>query len=364
MATAVLPQTRFYRPELDALRFFAFFAVFISHVFPQTADGYTTHHLPRVAAELISSAVTAGTFGVPLFFLLSAFLITSLLLREKEQTGTLRVGDFYLRRILRIWPLYFFFLAIAAALALPHDAKFLLGCVFLSGNWMIVLYAPPATAAGILWSISVEEQFYLLWPLAARKLSREGLAYLAIGFIALANVARLLVCHMRVIKVWTNTFVHLDSIAFGILCALFLSKPLDLKLWRVPLFLLGLALWITCGHFRYSGSPLYVTVGFPIMAFGALLLFLSVYGIPLKEGVLSYLGKISYGLYVWHAIVVTRLWHWNHVSKGKITVMSFALRAVCGLLLTVGIAALSYRVLEAPFLRMKKRFTWIESRPV
>src|ERR1700726_4382855 len=138
MATAVLPQTRFYRPELDALRFFAFFSVFICHVFPQTADGYTKHHVPRVAAELISSAVTAGTFGVSLFFPLSAFLISSLLLREKEQTGTLKVRSFYIRRILRIWPLYFVFLAIAAALALPHDAKFLLGCVFLSGNWMVV----------------------------------------------------------------------------------------------------------------------------------------------------------------------------------------------------------------------------------
>src|ERR1700756_2077047 len=114
MATAVLRQTRFYRPELDALRFFAFSAVFVDHMrLPQTED-YIAHHAPPMAAELINSALSAGIFGVPLFFLLSAFLITSLLLREKEETGTLRVRAFYLRRILRVWPLYFVFLAIAA----------------------------------------------------------------------------------------------------------------------------------------------------------------------------------------------------------------------------------------------------------
>jgi peptidoglycan/LPS O-acetylase OafA/YrhL len=362
MATAVLRKTHFYRPELDALRFFAFFAVFVAHVLPPTAEGYTNHHVPRVVAELISSAVSAGIFGVPLFFLLSAFLIASLLLREKEQTGTLEVRAFYARRILRIWPLYFVFLAIAAAISLPHAAKFLLGCVFLSGNWMYVVYGPPATVAGPLWSVSVEEQFYLLWPMAARKLSRDGLAYLAIGLIAVANIARLLLCHTWEVKVWPNTFAHLDSIALGILCALFMSKPLDLKFWRVPLFLLGIALWMTCGHFRYSGSPLYITVGYPAMSLGALLLFLSVYGVPLKEGVLSYLGKISYGLYVWHALVLALLW--DYVFKGKITAVTFVLHAVGGLLLTVGIAALSYRFLEAPFLQMKRRFTWVESRPV
>jgi len=362
MATAVLRKTHFYRPELDALRFFAFFAVFVAHTLPPEMEGYAAHPAPRMAAELIRSALAAGKFGVPLFFLLSAFLITSLLLREKEQTGTLEVRSFYLRRILRIWPLYFFFLAIAAAIPLPNPTKFFIGALFLSGNWVIVAYGPVSTVAMHLWSVSVEEQFYLLWPLAARKFSRQGMAYLAIGLIAVANVAHLLLCHSANWKIWFNTFAHLDSIAFGILCGLFISKPLDLKLWRVPLFLLGLALWITCGHFRHAGGPLYVTLGYPGIALGALLLFLSVYGIPLKEGILSYLGKISYGLYVWHGLVLATLWH--YVFKGKITALSFALHVISSLLLTIGIAALSYRFLEAPFLRMKKRFTWIESRPV
>jgi peptidoglycan/LPS O-acetylase OafA/YrhL len=263
---------------------------------------------------------------------------------------------------LRIWPLYFVFLAIAAVMPLPNATKFFIGALFLSANWVIVAFGPAATVAAHLWSVSVEEQFYLLWPLAAKKLSRQGMAYLAIGLIAVANVARLLLCRMSQDRVWPNTFAHLDSIAFGILCALFISKPLDVKLWRVPLFLLGLALWITCSHFRPSGSPLYVTLGYPGIALGALLLFLSVYGIQLKEGVLSYLGKISYGLYVWHGLVLASLWH--YVFKGKITALSFALHVISSLLLTIGIAALSYRFLEAPFLRMKKRFTWIESRPV
>ena len=100
-----LPRRRFYQPELDCLRFFAFFAVFIFHTFPHEADYYSARHIPFAA--LIASVSRAGSFGVDLFFLLSAYLISQLLLREKEAFGHVSLKAFYLRRILRIWPLYF-----------------------------------------------------------------------------------------------------------------------------------------------------------------------------------------------------------------------------------------------------------------
>src|SRR5271163_828203 len=102
---------RFYRPELDCLRFFAFFAVFVFHSPGGDAAYYAARHVPH--PELVAGAISGGRFGVDLFFLLSAYLITELLLREQERFGKLDVRKFYARRILRIWPLYFLGILIA-----------------------------------------------------------------------------------------------------------------------------------------------------------------------------------------------------------------------------------------------------------
>jgi peptidoglycan/LPS O-acetylase OafA/YrhL len=96
---------RYYRPELDCLRFFAFFAVFTFHSPGGDAAYFSARHIPLAA--LVASVTSAGRFGVDLFFLLSAYLITELLLREQNLFGRLDLRSFYVRRILRIWPLYF-----------------------------------------------------------------------------------------------------------------------------------------------------------------------------------------------------------------------------------------------------------------
>ena len=108
-----------YRPELDVLRFFAFLAVFLFH-FSRPVDTYVEHGVPRLVATVVNSLMQGGVFGVDLFFVLSAYLITDLLLREKEKFGELNVKSFYLRRILRIWPLYYFYIGLAL---LPALAK-------------------------------------------------------------------------------------------------------------------------------------------------------------------------------------------------------------------------------------------------
>ena len=105
---------RFYRPELDVLRFFAFLGVFIFHAAPRTMDFYDRAGYPHWLSSLLIPTFGAGAYGVDLFFALSAYLITSLLLRERAATGALDLRGFYLRRILRIWPLYLAFVAFAA----------------------------------------------------------------------------------------------------------------------------------------------------------------------------------------------------------------------------------------------------------
>jgi peptidoglycan/LPS O-acetylase OafA/YrhL len=167
---------RFYRPELDALRFFAFLGVFIFHAAPRTMDFYSAAGAPRWLGNLLISICGAGAYGVDLFFALSAYLITSLLLRERTATGALDLRGFYLRRILRIWPLYLAFVTFAAlaALVIPEQRlpwHYVVGYCLLAGNWSYVLYGLPASFAIPLWTVSIEEQFYLAWPLAIRRAS-------------------------------------------------------------------------------------------------------------------------------------------------------------------------------------------------
>src|SRR5215471_1369228 len=167
------PAPRFYKPELDVLRFFAFLFVFFHHTTPNEAPDYAAYLRPDLA-DWPASVARAGALGVDLFFALSSYLITELLLRESELSGTLDVKSFYTRRILRIWPLYFFFLAVSAFVT-PRiiagdqlSVPYLLLFVFLLGNWACALRGFPSSTAAPLWSVSMEEQFYLAWPLILR----------------------------------------------------------------------------------------------------------------------------------------------------------------------------------------------------
>src|SRR5262245_41344043 len=109
--------TRFYSPELDVLRFFAFFGVFVFHAAPRNTEFYAGAGFPSWLSTFLISTFGAGAYGVDLFFALSAYLITSLLLRERSATGNLDLRGFYIRRILRIWPLYLGFVAFATIAA-------------------------------------------------------------------------------------------------------------------------------------------------------------------------------------------------------------------------------------------------------
>jgi hypothetical protein len=146
---AAVKKASFYRPELDCLRFFAFFAVFIHHSLPSTADFYRTYNLPAVLANV----PYAGAWGVDLFFCLSAYLITELLLREKDVIGYLNVRAFYVRRMLRIWPLYFAFVLFAFGITfVDHSQEFsatnLAMFLMLAGNWAAAILSKGRVSIG------------------------------------------------------------------------------------------------------------------------------------------------------------------------------------------------------------------------
>ncbi len=220
---------RFHRPELDRLRFAAFFLVFLHHTMPGSTAGYADAGLPQIVAQGLAAFARAGGFGVDLFFALSAYLITELLLRERAHTGTVSVRKFYIRRMLRIWPLYFLALLVLAPAMrwiVPGDAMpggHLMGYLLLSGNWASAYWGYPASSFALLWSVSIEEQFYLLWPWLTKRFAGR-LTALAAMMLALAWGTRVLTAAGGVEHpgVWCNTLARLDPIAGGALLAYWL----------------------------------------------------------------------------------------------------------------------------------------------
>jgi len=357
-ALPVTRKTFFYRPELDCLRFFAFMAVFVHHSVPKTADFYESHHLPTFLANVFY----AGGFGVDLFFCLSAYLITELLLREKDQAGHLNVKAFYIRRMLRIWPLYFAFVLFAygASFIDPSQhfstaqlAMFLL----LSGNWAAAAQTIQSFVAP-LWSVSIEEQFYLLWPLAVRRTSRKqmlGMCFLMIGisFAWRAVIqARLAYPHEMI---WNSTFSHLDSISYGIILSVVGVRERTPMWMRAGLMLFGLSAWVFAASIRERGDFMMAFV-----AFGSVAILKSAVGLKLNNRLLVRLGIVSYGLYVYHEFFLNGF---NRILPNTHG-WGFVLWWVLSLTSTMMAALASYRWLESPFLKLKERFSVVKSRPV
>jgi peptidoglycan/LPS O-acetylase OafA/YrhL len=190
-------EARFYRPELDALRFFAFLCVFFFHRVDYLPIDRTQHPLLWGMSE-------AGAFGVPVFFLLSSFLIVELLLRERAATGSVHIKSFYARRILRIWPLYF-----AACYGLiilgrflpnvgPKDPRAWLAFTFFAGNWYILRHGWIASAFDPLWSIAIEEQFYITVPCWGLQHTAGMLAMLDLPAASLSPVGTVLVLALTI----------------------------------------------------------------------------------------------------------------------------------------------------------------------
>ena len=177
---------RFYQPELDGLRFYAFLGVFVGHTLPFDDLFYQRLHLPL--PWIWGAAVRAGGAGVDLFFALSAYLITSLLLRERRETGNLSLRLFYIRRTLRIWPLYFLVVVLGIVFADTggeHETRwfyyqrlpwyYVLGYVLFVGNWIYAIFGVAQSICAPLWTVSIEEQFYLLWPALMKRLHHRGM---------------------------------------------------------------------------------------------------------------------------------------------------------------------------------------------
>lgn len=345
---------RFYRPELDALRFFAFLAVLV-------------HHGPG-APGLSGIVRDAGGFGLSLFFLLSAYLITELLVREREQSGTIAWKLFFVRRVLRIWPLYFAAIA-AGALISKVDRTAIAAMLVFVANWI------PGDAGRLLaplWSISIEEQFYLIWPPIV-KIGGEALALaMAVGFVIMAG-SWLCLFEYRGWKLWYDTPVAFLFFAAGAILALATrGKPTPAMrkgdrgfLLAAGLLLLAVAAEMGIGTAEVTGlSRGSLLMGYGAAAAGCSAIFAATLGLRNVPGVLIYGGRISYGLYVFHSGML-ELARWVTAPLRLAHFSALNMDAVDGvaLVLSFGAAHFSYRYFERPFLVLKERFEVVKSRP-
>ncbi len=250
----VTPKDRFYRPELDLLRFFAFLMVFLHHALP----GFELkHHTGRLAFLFRFETLVKEScgFGVCLFFLLSAYLITELLEREKARTGNIHVRSFYIRRILRIWPLYFSFLFGGVVLGILVSAYRIetgriLAFLLLSGNWYVAAVSCGASPIAPLWSISLEEQFYVAWPWVAKIGGRNSILALSGVLLPISWLTLFVLSHSNPHgdrAIWVNSLVQFQFFAAGALIALSLNGRIPrLKTGvRIGALVAGFVAWLT-----------------------------------------------------------------------------------------------------------------------
>jgi peptidoglycan/LPS O-acetylase OafA/YrhL len=358
--------SRFYLPELDGLRFFAFLCVFLSHIaaFSNGAN--------QAKPAIIQIFNMMGRFGVDLFFALSAYLLTALMIREKERFGKIDLRAFYIRRGLRIWPLYFTWIVVLILTRRwwsDYSLGFFVPWLLFAGNFQASLVAINSLVVLPLWSISVEEQFYLIWPLLVRNLTRRGLVVAGTSIWIMTGFARfeLLLHGFTPHQIWFTGFARLGAMAAGILIAALMRRPVQSGRWMLVGF--GVLCWAEAGmcHLLLSrpegfAAPMW---GFSVAAVGSVAFLVATIGVKpgaiITSPALVYLGRISYGLYVFHGAALVLATHIVPASSNAVFWPEFGIVAFA---MTLALAAASYRWLESGFLRMKKRYEVIQSAPV
>ena len=330
---------------LDGLRGLAVLSVFIFH----SVGVFITPGGP---------VAYMGWLGVDLFFVLSGFLITSILLRARDAENYYRV--FYARRALRILPLYY--LVLSLSLLTTHDHYSLRAQI-----WFWLNLSNLATAFNPMlipwlshyWSLAVEEQFYLVWPALVRRVSPASLFNLCLFVILSLLVVRNIPAVENLSQHWDNLLYRLtpfrvDTVCGGALLAIAVHRWGDIEKLRTPLRMTCLAssalfLWLIhlnlLSRFGYTAVVAGFTslVGLALCP-GPLSRFLSMRALTIT-------GRYSYCIYLIHPILIL---HANHFLPRRLTVGSVVVLVCVEFVIVFGVAALSYRFIEAPILSLRR----------
>jgi peptidoglycan/LPS O-acetylase OafA/YrhL len=368
---------REYMPQLDSLRFFAVLAVLIAH-------DAQPERLPW-----IFGALPWGALGVRLFFVLSGFLITGILLDCRDladatsQNRLVFIQRFYIRRFLRIFPIYYLVLAVVLAVNLYPAREIWIWLVTYTSNIYISVYGRWIGSLGHFWTLAVEEQFYIFWPWLVLFAPRKWLIPTLSLAIVLAPLYRFFAVTVFPADFfagnWTKatfTFSCLDSLAGGSLLAV-LSQSISGRemiprvLNRLALPMGSLAFLAVFGLYYYKIeatayyilSDLFCTLVFCWLVSTASRGFKGVLGRLLEFNLLTYLGKITYGIYVYHNFVPGLL---SPILKqfGTEYRTTSLLHFMLALVVTLAMASLSWSLIEQPINNLKRHFKYRAGRTI
>lgn len=391
-----------YFKGLDSLRFFAALAVFFTHVeLIKKFTGFGSHWIDpeeRITKFTVFQSVMSkeidplspliaysSALGVVFFFVLSGFLITFLLLKEKEQNNSIAIKKFYLRRALRIWPLYylifilgFFVLPYFDFFAVPGQDNFfqqnfwgnlLLYACFMP-NLAFAIYTTAVPNIGQSWSIGVEEQFYLLWPLLIRKSKNvlKSILWIAGTIITLKGLILLSAPFVKIESlIVLKKFLamsKLECMALGGLGAYFLFHKKEQLLHIIYKPLSQILSVIMIPILIYFIPTALEDILHLLFSISFLVIILNVAGnekslLKFENRVLQYLGRISYGFYMFHVMCIVFTIHTLDKYIGlnnDITTPQHILLYGISFLLTVAVSSLSYHIFEMAFIRLKDKY--------
>jgi peptidoglycan/LPS O-acetylase OafA/YrhL len=356
-------------PALDGIRGIAILLVFFYHF-----NG--SHKSANLVVRTWTGLADTGWVGVDLFFVLSGFLITGILFDTAHERA--KVKNFYARRSLRIFPLYYgvllVFLLLTPVLQLHWKPGHLLYFVYLSNMMPILtpgLQSPgPGMMAGHLWSLAVEEQFYLIWPfivwhIGKRKKLLQVCLLIMLGTLILRVI--LVCCGVGFGYIFPLLPTRIDSLVCGGAAALLARGPAPSRLPVRPVLVVSgvLTLGVFLGmSFTSFATQILATVGYTVIAiFFAGLVFCAQQGRGLIARIgslrsLRFFGRYSYGLYMYHGFLFPYLISFVHPIQRFLgsEILGGMIVVIVSLGMTLGIAMLSYNFFEAPILKLKKRF--------
>lgn len=372
-----LNNDRVHFMNLDFLRFLAAYMIVILHSFTAWQANYGNPTWMEAKdgnlsffGLLLNRGVNNLGFGVDIFFLISGFLITYLLLAERERTGGVDVFKFYVRRAFRIWPLYFLLLLGAPLMAFFFNEKmpeFAYHFAFL-GNFETIKNHTINPITTHLWSICVEEHFYLICPVILAFIPTKKLpqAFLIIIFASILFRYNIYDHPNSSSHLYLNTLSRIDTLALGCLFGylvyfkkLQFNDPLPVRLIVYSIFLLMLF----TENFKSVHSPFdaalkkYLFLMPAAYWLGNFIFNAGAVMVPRKENFFHLLGKASYGLYMFNPVLISVMLKYFH----KYDFQNFIVYTVLVNGILLGITLLSYHYFEMPFLRLKEKFSVIPS---
>lgn len=357
---------RLYYTKLDSLRFFAFLLVIWQHVFFNFFLNLSNN---KSTIELISIFFKTGGIGVHIFFVISGFLITYLLIQEEKVCKRINITYFYIRRFLRIWTLYYLVLGLGIFIlpqvfsAFKFEGNIMKNLFFLNNFDNISVQVPNI---GIAWSVAIEEQFYLFWPIVFYFVKNKKL----LGFfIIICFLLSVLFAFYYPSKAYFHTFSNVRYLMAGCFGALIYSgneskinKFLTVQFNYFYFVVLTILLLIFSSHY-FSWIASISLFLFPILYLYVVVFHISQSNSS-NQTIFSKLGKYTYGMYLYHPIIIifTKIafdlmginYHKNLIAIIGIFIIS--------LIITIIVAYYSYELFEKKILKFKNKFAIVKTR--